>query len=72
MDWGYFKRGTGPENLAKSGYFRCEGGIGKSWIWGSWFPSNPAWKNSIAIMIAIEILIRINQTLNFIFQSRFD
>jgi hypothetical protein len=22
MDWGYFKRGTGPDNLAKTGYFR--------------------------------------------------
>jgi len=36
------------------------------------FASDPARKNAVAITIAIEILIRINQTLNFIFQSRFD
>jgi len=37
-----------------------------------YFPSSFDGKKIIAITIAIENRIRINQTLNFIFQSRFD
>jgi hypothetical protein len=36
------------------------------------FSSSPDWKKIIAIMIAIENVIRINQTLIFIFQSNPD